>query len=378
LATKAEVQKRRLALKQFVTQGIKTGDLVPGQILPPVRELAKQHQLSLSVVNQAMQELAGDGLLYLVPRVGTFVGQPQGHSAEIYLLIMPDPCPPDPGNEEESDRVEREARNVLDRIELGFEERISQLGGTGLVMTAEQAVGQRDSGGMPPLAGVFNYDFAPIRTNNWHTDGVLPHVGFTSWAEDREHYDLVSFDDVDGGRQATQCLIAAGHKRIAYLALHPANADPGILLWSAEREMGWRDAMTASGLFPDGLAFHPDGKWLDGEYHHYDLGQRTARSLIFRPEISAVVAANDAAAFGMIAALKAADLPSERWPAVIGFDNASILAKARGQARVPPSPGTTAEHSPRSPYCRRSVMIRRDLSRIRAGIFGFLGAYAHL
>lgn len=331
MATKAEVQKRRLALKQLVTQAVRAGEFVPGQILPPVRELAKQHQLSLSVVNQAMQELADEGLLYLVPRVGTFVGQPQGHSAEIYLLIMPGALTPDSGEGEQIDRIERETREAMDRIQLGFEERISQLGGTSLVMTAQQAKGHRSRGEMPPLAGVFNYDYEPLRSENWHADGVLPHVGFTSWAEDREHSDLVSFDDVDGGRQATHCLIALGHRKIAYLAMHPANAEPGTRLWSVEREAGWHDAMTASCLSPEGLAFHPDSKWLvDCPLHYngqYNLGQRTARSLICRPDISAVVAANDATAFGLIAALRTANLPVERWPAIIGFDNAKSCSQ---------------------------------------------------
>lgn len=331
LATKSEVQKRRVALKQFVSQAIAKGDLQSGQILPPVRELAVKYQLSSSVVNQAMQDLAEEGLLYLVPRVGTFVGQPSRHASEFFLLIMPTDFTRDFNEDEQISRIEQESRETLNRLQRGFEERITQLGGTNLVTTAQHALELRGRAEMPPLAGVFNYDYQQIRVDNWHADGIIPHVGFTSWAEDREHYDLVSFDDIGGGRHATQCLIDMGHRKIAYLALHARDAEPGIALWSLEREAGWRETMIGSGLSPEGLAFHPDIKMLVEHDSHqnsqYNAGLLAAQALIYRPEISAVVAANDAAAFGLIMALKAAGLPGERWPAIVGFDNANVVSQ---------------------------------------------------
>jgi hypothetical protein len=270
--------------------------------------LSEQFHLSLSVVNQALQELAEEGLVTIVPRLGTFVGQQQSSVSEFYLLLLPD------HSEDESKHV---------GLQVGFETRITQLGGASLVLQPEQALHHHQRGEMPPLAGVFNYAFDPTRNVNWYADGVAPRVGFASWAEDPAHSDLVSFDDVDGGSQATRALLGAGHRRIAYLALHPEQEPHGVHLWSAEREQGWRQAMEEAGLTTEGLAFHPQrngGFRPSMEAHMADV-EPAARQLIACNDISAVVAANDIVALSLFRALRAARIPAERWPAVVGFDN---------------------------------------------------------
>jgi DNA-binding LacI/PurR family transcriptional regulator len=285
---------------------MRNGALPPGQILPTVRMLADQFQVSLSVANQAVQELVEEGLVYTEPRLGTFVGQRHLPVSEFYLLLLP------------AAPVDAHARGGL---QVGFETRITQLGGASLVLDPEQALRHRERGEMPPLAGVFNYAFNPDREVNWHADGVTPHVGFTSWAEDPEHSDLVSLDDMDGGNQAAHALLAAGHRRIAYFALHAERPPYGTQLWSAEREQGWRQAMQEAGLDPVGLAFHPS--WPDPRPLHPEVGELepTARQLIACDGITAVVAANDMVALVLFRVLRAVGIPPERWPAVVGFDN---------------------------------------------------------
>lgn len=313
MATKAEVQKRRMALKQFVCQALEKGELTPGQILPPVRELAERFQLSLSVVTHSVRELADEGLLYSVPRVGTFVGQPQAHSSEYYLLLLPY----HPGDEPKQAR-----------LRLGFEERITQLGATSLVMPAEQALEYRDRSELPALAGVFNYAYNPESALNWHDDGVLPYVGFASWTEDKSLSDLVSFDDVDGGRQATQHLISLGHRHIAYLAFHAGRTGLGVHLWSAEREEGWKQALSGAGLASAGLAYYmetvlPPRTMIPDQIA---ATQSMVRPLLRRPDITAVVAANDYIALGLVSALRAASIALESWPAIVSFDNSMVAS----------------------------------------------------
>lgn len=309
------MQRRRTALKQFLKETLARGELLPGQILPSVRQLAEQHQLSLSVVNQVLQEFADLGVLYSVPRVGTFVGQRHRHASEFYLLLLP-------GNLQDSEREFR--------LQLGFEERITQLGGTSLVMTPQQALDLRDREELPPLTGVFNYAYHPDRAVNWHDDGTLLSVGFASWMEDSEHSDIVSFDDVDGGRRATQYLIGLGHRQIAFLAMHPAHYQQGVYLWSVEREQGWRQALEEADLSPEAL-FFPMETLLPFRAPNDECAEAVrlaARFLARRRDITAVVAANDAIAYGLFAALRDACIKPENWPAVVSFDNFDSMPSA--------------------------------------------------
>lgn len=312
LATKSEVQKRRIALRQFLCQSLGTGELMPGQILPSVRELAERFQLSLSVVNNAIKELAQEGLLYSVPRVGTFAGQPQAHSSEFYLLLLPY----HPGDEPKQAR-----------LRLGFEERITQLGATSLVMPVDVAIENRDRGQLPDLAGVFNYAYNPHSALNWHTDNLLPYVGFASWTEANDRLDLVSFDDIDGGRQATQYLISLGHRRIAYLAFHARN-DHDMHLWSKEREEGWRQALNGAGLSSVGLTYNMETvlPLITMIPDQVAGAQSMVRPLLRRLDVTAVVAANDHIALGLISALRDADIAQESWPAIVSFDNTAVAS----------------------------------------------------
>jgi DNA-binding LacI/PurR family transcriptional regulator len=50
--------------------------------------------------------------------------------------------------------------------------------------------------------------------------------------------------------------------------------------------------------------------------------------LVARPDVTAVVAANDEAAITYIATLHESGVPVERWPAVVGYDN---LPNPKGQ-----------------------------------------------
>ena len=50
-----------------------SGELLPGQKLPPEREMAKRMKVSLAVVNGGITRLSAKGFLRVVPRKGTFV-----------------------------------------------------------------------------------------------------------------------------------------------------------------------------------------------------------------------------------------------------------------------------------------------------------------
>ena len=66
-----------LTLKELFIEEIETqilsGTLAIGEKLPPEREIAQQMQISRSVVNDGIVEMAKKGFLTIIPRQGTYV-----------------------------------------------------------------------------------------------------------------------------------------------------------------------------------------------------------------------------------------------------------------------------------------------------------------
>ncbi len=76
----------------FVTEiesMILSGELSIGEKLPPERDLARQMQISRSVVNDGIVDLANRGFLNIIPRQGTYVADYKKHSTvDILIAIM--------------------------------------------------------------------------------------------------------------------------------------------------------------------------------------------------------------------------------------------------------------------------------------------------
>jgi DNA-binding GntR family transcriptional regulator len=54
---------------------VSAGELVPGDHLPPVAEMATEYGVSRTTVLKALALLREEGLVYTVPRWGTFVAE---------------------------------------------------------------------------------------------------------------------------------------------------------------------------------------------------------------------------------------------------------------------------------------------------------------
>lgn len=76
----------------FVTEiesMILSGELAIGEKLPPERELAQQMQISRSVINDGIVDLAHRGFLNIIPRQGTYVADYKKHGTiDILIAIM--------------------------------------------------------------------------------------------------------------------------------------------------------------------------------------------------------------------------------------------------------------------------------------------------
>lgn len=311
MTTRREVAQRKMELLVRLRQAILCHQLVPGSMLPSLRELAEEHHLSVQVVRQCMQELLAEGIIYTVPYVGTFVGTPPVSASEIYLLTL--------------GRQPQLFGDHFVQLQFGFEEQIAQLGGTSLVMTRDRVLVLQAKGHLPPLAGVFAFAESRNEITTWKYDRNVPLANFIGCLDDPAHADVVAFDDVDAGRQATQHLIGLGYRQIAYAAVH-LHDDMTSLPWSVERELGWREAMDSIGLPCDALELHPQAALTIAEDHHdlVNYANYLVRELAYRPTITAVIAANDTLAMYMIDALRGSSLPAPQWPAIVGFDNLPI------------------------------------------------------
>lgn len=303
MATRNETSRRKQALVKWLRDAVHSGHLRPGEMAPTARELAERFYLSLRVVALEIQKLVAEGLLYTVARRGTFVGRPaQAHDA-VYLLVIGD--------------APEAHWNVL---RIGFEERIAQLGGATMVLPLAEAIARRRRGDLPALAGVYDHSEGAPESAGWGIDRGLPRVCFHLWNEDALHADVLSFDDQGGGWQATQTMIDHGHRRIAFLGMHPQPNPERLFLWSEAREIGWRSGLTNAGLPAEGLSFHPQrfpGREPDDQIAG---AENVAQQLLAVPGITAVVAATDCAAIGLCRALEAAQVPTDRRPAIIGFE----------------------------------------------------------
>lgn len=117
---------------------------------------------------------------------------------------------------------------------------------------------------------------------------------------------VVAVDQKLGARLATDHLIGLGHTVVAHLA------GPKNRLEALEREAGWRGALRSAGLKPGAML---RGDW--SPRSGYELGRR----LLHRGSPTAVFAANDQMALGLLRLLheERVDVPGEL--SVVGFDD---------------------------------------------------------
>lgn len=117
---------------------------------------------------------------------------------------------------------------------------------------------------------------------------------------------LIAADSMNGARLATEHLLRLGHGTVRHIA-GPAG-------WTSAdvRVAGWRATLRAAGA--------PATEPLFGDWSAdagYDLGRRLAQ----RPEVTAVFAANDQMALGVLRAFHEAGRPVPDEVSVVGYDD---------------------------------------------------------
>lgn len=122
----------------------------------------------------------------------------------------------------------------------------------------------------------------------------------------------LNFDNVEGGRLATQHLVECGHTRIAFITGDPEHPD------ALERQRGYRKALSDAGI-----PFNPS-LVVPGDYHEASGLMAVSKLLEERREFTAIVAANDQSAVGAILGLYRKGLRVPDDVSVVGFDDVSF------------------------------------------------------
>ena len=120
--------------------------------------------------------------------------------------------------------------------------------------------------------------------------------------------DVVRTADDEGVRQAVEHLVGLGHRAIVHL-----DGGPGTI--AADRRRGYRTAMRRHGLSP---------RLITGGYTE-EGGARAARELLDGGSLpTAVVAANDRAALGLLDTFTRAGVPVPGAVSVVGYDDSPM------------------------------------------------------
>ncbi len=121
--------------------------------------------------------------------------------------------------------------------------------------------------------------------------------------------DTVVSDNVGGGRLAAELLLARGHRRIALVG-GPENAST-----ARDRELGFRERLAAGGV-----QFDPRLRRV-GRFSHESGYHWCLELLALEPRPTAIFAANDVVAFGVLDAARRLGVRVPEELSVIGFDD---------------------------------------------------------
>lgn len=202
-------------------------------------------------------------------------------------------------------------------------------GPASLVIAVEQAA--RSHGWYVSLASLSDFDPPSVATAIEHflgqqVDGLVvvapvpsaveacsaaalgvPTVMVATDAEPADGFDVVAIDQEQGARDAVRHLLGLGHRSVSHLA--------GPIDWldAAARLRGWRRELAAAGITaPDVLT----GDWSAAS------GYRVGQELVAGGAVpTAVFAANDLMAIGLIRALVEAGVSVPGQVSVVGFDD---------------------------------------------------------
>lgn len=302
MAQRIETAQRKEKLLRELRSAHQRGEGDGRETALSQRELSARFGLSAFTVSQVLQQLVQEGVLYTVPRVGTFLGRPRSQAAELYLMLS---------------RVAARDNAHIGQMQTGFQDRLALLGGVSdaLSRAEYEASGYRQQAGQ--VAGHFGIALPEPLVQELASSGPLASYSVPG----REGaWDSLDFDHVEGGEQAARHLLSVGHRNIAFLGMHGSEVAQSLFPWSALRQQGWQAMMEKAGQSTAELVFLAPGV-KDVEAQSQANGAlQAALQLLEHADISAVIAVNVFALHGLLQALESRRVPAARWPAIVCFD----------------------------------------------------------
>ena len=143
----------------------------------------------------------------------------------------------------------------------------------------------------------------------------IPWAGLNTVKDNPSNMPIIRTDDLKSSRDVMAHLLGLGHRKIAFICAHPDSKD------GAFREQGYRSAMRDAGIIIE-------RNWVQQGFNSFASGFEAARTILAstdqRP--TAIFAANDDMAAGVISAAHEAGLSLPKELSVVGFDD-SVIAE---------------------------------------------------
>ncbi len=294
-------------IKNILQQQIDSGELQPGDMLPSLRQLCRQYEVSSITVRRALQDLVAEGRLQSQQGIGTFVTARNRHP-RLALVIL--------GFYEQEWR-----RNSTIFGDL--------VGGAATVAWEREAIlsvtrvdpGRATADVLAAIVDERFFDGLLIRILPDITPGDLQPVlaAGLPYVVIKRHIpglpiNCVVVDDVEAARRATAHLIAHGYHRIAFVC--PLTTAVG-----RERHEGYRQALAEHALPYDPALVPHTADWFE------ERGHAALRALWELPEPpEAVFAAGDMLALGVYRGAAELGLRIGRDLAVVGYDDIPAAA----------------------------------------------------
>lgn len=296
-----------MRLTNTLRDGIQRGQYPADEPFPSERELCDSSGYSRTTVRRAVQALVDEGLLYRVPRSGTFVvGTSPNRSPQAALgLIVPTLV--NPYFAELSQTIEREACAAGYQLLVGQSD-YSAPGESGYLLR------YADSAIVKGLLIVASSEEPPLAAYEYVARKGLPLIFPLRGAHGVEA-DLVTADHVAGARQMVHRLIELGHKRIAFIG--------GVYPRPSRHLEGYRLALCDAGLpvLSELVVSVENGADTSAD----EVGWQGVHELLRRAvPCTAIFARNDYTALGVLRALHDAGLRVPDDVSVVSFDNTQL------------------------------------------------------